>query len=74
MSKLCDNCTFFDGSKHQNDSRTSHAGICSKWSEIVFRSETCKQYISVLDQPKEKIQVPLIDVKNLPNSNQLTFF
>ena len=74
MLENCENCTFFDGSKHQNDIRTKHAGICSKWTEIVFRTETCKQYFSNQNKTEKEIFIPLVDISKLPNINQLTLF
>lgn len=55
MTENCSNCTFFDGSRHENDKRTSHAGICSKWSQIVFKTEICKQYFFKGNEPAENI-------------------
>jgi spore cortex formation protein SpoVR/YcgB (stage V sporulation) len=74
MAEKCENCSYFDGSKHENDKRTAHAGICSKWTEIVFKSETCKQFFSNENKTEKEIFIPLVDVSKLPPSNQLTFF
>lgn len=74
MLENCENCTFFDGSKHQNDKRTFHAGICSKWTEIVFKTEICKQYFSKKNKSENEIFIPLVDVKMLPPINQLKLF
>lgn len=74
MTQNCENCIFFDGSKHENDTRTKHAGICSKWTQIVFRSETCKQYFSNENKGENEIFKPLVDVTQLPPATQLTFF
>lgn len=73
MKGTCQNCCHFDGSKHQKDPRTQHAGICSKWTEIVFQSETCKQYFSNENKSEKEI-FPLIDTTQLPPINQLSFF
>lgn len=48
---VCQNCNHFDNSKHKKDDRTNTAGICTKWCEIVFQSDTCKSYI---DEPMTK--------------------
>jgi hypothetical protein len=66
MKINCENCVFFDGSKHQKDARTQHAGICSKWTEIVFRSETCKQHFLNSNPTEKDIFPALVDVSKLP--------
>lgn len=70
----CENCAFFNNSKHKLDKRTEHAGICSKWSEIQFKNSTCKMWFSNENLPAEKIFKPLVDVSKLPDFNQLTLF
>ena len=45
----------FDPSKHQNDARTKHAGICTKWVEITFLSDSCKFHFSAENLPSEKV-------------------
>jgi len=74
MIENCLNCIFFDGSKHQNDLRTSHAGICSKWTQITFKTDTCKQFFSNANKPEKEIFKPLIDVTKLTPINELSFF
>lgn len=71
MAENCENCMFFDGTKHDNDIRTKHAGICSKWTEIVFRTETCKQFFTLQNKKENEIFKPLVDVSILPPINQL---
>lgn len=71
---LCIDCHFFDNSKHKNDPRTSHAGLCVKWSEINFKNSTCKQAIPIQESEKNPFKEPLIDVTKLPSPTQLTFF
>lgn len=66
MKNLCENCTHFDGSKHQNDQRTHHAGICKKWCEIVFKTDNCKQYSLKSNPTENEIFPPLVDVAKLP--------
>ncbi|PWA08966.1 hypothetical protein [Flavobacterium laiguense] len=44
MTETCQNCAFFDDSKHKNNARTKDAGICTKWVQIAFKKETCKQH------------------------------
>ncbi|MFV8344589.1 hypothetical protein [Flavobacterium sp. ZB4P13] len=74
MTEKCENCYYFDGSKHEKDAQTAHAGICSKWTEIVFKSETCKQFFSNQNKSEKEIFIPLVDVSKLPPINQLTLF
>jgi hypothetical protein len=74
MTEKCENCTFFDGSKHQKDARTAHAGICSKWTEITFKWENCKGFFSKENLTEKEIFIPLVDVTKLPDVTQLTFF
>jgi len=71
----CQNCHFFDDSRHKNDNRTSHAGLCLKWSEINLKTSTCNQFktICVLDG-KPSFNKPIIDVEKLPHVSQLSFF
>jgi hypothetical protein len=74
MKNQCQNCINFDASKHENDPRTSHAGICKKWCEIVFKTDKeCKQF---LDHKNHKAEIifPVIDVTKLPPVTQLCFF
>lgn len=71
----CIDCNSFDNSQHINDPRTMHAGICKKWSQITFISDTCKQYIPIQELCENDIfKEPLIDVSKLPAPNQLSFF
>lgn len=46
MTKKCINCASFNNENHKNDDRTKHAGICDKYKEIVYISETCKLFES----------------------------
>ena len=71
----CIDCNSFDNSKHINDPRTMHAGICKKWSQITFTSDTCKQYIPIQNHfEKDIFKEPIIDVSKLPSASQLSFF
>lgn len=54
-SKKCENCIYFDNSKHKQDKRTEHAGICNKLGSITFLNETCKMF--------EPIQKTLNDIE-----------
>lgn len=74
MTQNCENCASFDGTKHENDNRTKHAGICFKWSQIVFRNETCKQFFSNQNKTETEVFPPLLDISKLPPANQLAFF
>lgn len=47
----CSNCYAFDNSKHKQDLRTSHAGICKYYTCVVFKSDTCKAFMSVQQLP-----------------------
>jgi hypothetical protein len=74
VKNQCENCHYFSGDKHKNDPRTKHAGICSKWTEVVFRTENCKEYFSSSNAPADEIFKPLIDVNQLPPVTQLNLF
>lgn len=46
LKNQCQNCNYFDNSKHKNDDRTKTAGVCKKWYDIVFlTTPSCKEYI-----------------------------
>ena len=71
----CENCHFFDASRHKKDPRTAHAGICIKWSQIELKSSTCKQAMPIQELiEKDIFKEPLIDVSKLPSISQLSFF
>lgn len=55
MTENCKNCIHFDPSKHANDPRTQHAGICTKWIEVTFKNDTCKHHFRADNLPVEKI-------------------
>lgn len=74
MTENCENCASFDGTKHENDNRTKHAGICSKWCQIVFKTENCKQFFSKENKKEKEVFPPLLDLTKLPPASQLTFF
>lgn len=56
--ETCENCHYFDNSAHKLDARTAHAGVCKKFSEIVFLSDNCSQYFDVSNLPQDKIFQP----------------
>lgn len=68
MTVNCENCMFFDSTKHEKDPRTKHAGICSKWTEIVFKSDTCKQFFSSSNPTVENL------FKTDKTNNQIALF
>ena len=74
MKENCENCTFFNGTAHEKDSRTRHAGFCSKWVEITFKRDTCKQYFSSVNKTEKEVFPPLVDLSKLPSIDQLTLF
>ena len=43
---------FFDGSKHEKDVRTAHAGICKKWCEVTFKNDLCKFHLEMSTLPE----------------------
>lgn len=52
--KHCENCCHFNNDFHAKDTRTKHAGICYKWSEVVFLYGTCKSFSNRTEiQPTE---------------------
>ena len=65
----CANCHYFDNSAHKNDQRTHHAGICSKWSEVTFLTDSCKYHF---DLANNKAWKELIAPKE--HENQLLIF
>lgn len=46
-AETCRTCLHFDGSKHEHDARTAHAGICKRFSETTFKNDSCTQYLSL---------------------------
>ena len=74
MKENCENCAYFDSTKHEKDSRTKHAGFCSKWIEITFRKDTCKQFFISTYKTENEILSPLVDLSKLPPIDQLTLF
>ena len=52
MKNQCQDCTNFDNEKHKNSYQTRHAGICKKWVEITFLTDTCNQFFSK-ENPEE---------------------
>lgn len=58
--KPCLNCVHFDNTKHVNDSRTKHAGICQKWCQVTFNNHTCKDHtLTALPDLKKEIKEQL---------------
>lgn len=65
----CESCHYFDGSKHEKDKRTEHAGICKKWYEVTFKTDVCKYHFSNKNLPEwEQL------TKKQQTTNQLTMF
>lgn len=74
MTEKCENCHYLDTSKHENDQRTKHMGICTKFCEISFKWEKCKQFLPVQEKDEKEIFIPLVDVSKLPPITQLNLF
>ncbi|MDN3673432.1 hypothetical protein QWY99_10245 [Flavobacterium branchiarum] len=74
MKNQCQDCHYFNGDRHKNDPRTEHAGICSKWCEVVPKKDTCNQFFAKSNLTEQEIFKPLIDVAKLPPANQLNLF
>lgn len=55
MTEKCKNCFHFDGSQHEKDARTKHAGICKNFNEIVFKNETCKFHFTTDNLPLKNV-------------------
>lgn len=52
MTKTCQNCISFDPQRFKNDIRTSHCGLCDKFTEVVFKSDNgCKYFFSKMNPP-----------------------
>lgn len=68
----CDNCDHFDGSKHANDVRTQHAGICNRWSMVTWKKDSCNQFINSASLPDWDMVIATIP--HTPQIKQLNLF
>lgn len=73
MKKTCENCASFDNEKFAQKTATRDAGLCTKFTEITFKRDHCKFFLEKQKLSENEIFEPLVDLKKLPNSNQLNF-
>jgi hypothetical protein len=73
MQKTCENCASFDNSKFLQHRATRDAGLCTKFTEITFKRESCKFHLEKQNLSANEIFESLVDLKKLPNANQLNF-
>lgn len=72
MTENCENCVSFDPSRHANDKRTQHMGICTKFCEISFKWEKCNQFFSKENTDNLK-NTPGPKIENINVQTFLTF-
>lgn len=72
MLEKCENCQSFDNSKFLQNARTRDAGICGKFTEVVFKKETCKWHMPKTDLTETEIFTK--PVKPVLKFVQLDFF
>ena len=65
--KSCENCVYFDDSKHKLDSRTLNAGICHKMAQIVFKNDKACRTFEPVQNSLNDLEV-IEPVYVLPNS------
>lgn len=51
MTEKCENCMFFDNSKFLHKPQTKDCGICTKFTEISFKNDSCKWHM-----PKQQLE------------------
>lgn len=68
----CERCDFFDNSHHVKDARTAHAGLCKRWSNITWKTETCSEFLNAGDLGTWNEVIKELHEK--PTVNQLNLF
>lgn len=72
-TKTCENCHYFDDSKHRHDERTKCAGICQKFYNVQFKKDkACNFFIEPDGHHKEWSR--LTEIEKNPIINQLQLF
>lgn len=74
MKNTCENCVSFDPSRHENDKRTSHCGICSKFTEVVFKSDSKCKFFMIKTNPIDIPEFKKVDPKPVKVYKQLDLF
>lgn len=74
MTKTCENCQSFDNEKFVQKHATRDAGICTKFTEVTFKRDSCKYHLPKQKLSENEIFVPVVDVTKLPPISQLSFF
>jgi hypothetical protein len=74
MTETCQDCAFFDDSKHRNNARTKDAGICTKWVQIAFKKETCKQHFPNTNLSEKEVFLPPAAKRQQMANVQLNLF
>lgn len=66
MPKTCENCHSFDNAKFVQKHATRDAGICSMFTEVTFKRDSCKYHFPKQELKENEIFLPLVDVGKLP--------
>jgi hypothetical protein len=61
MTEKCENCMFFDNSKFVQKPKTKDCGICTKFTEISFKNETCRFHMPKQELEEKEIFTPVVD-------------
>lgn len=61
MTENCLNCMFFDNSKFVQKIQTRDAGICTKFTEVCFKNDSCKWHMPKQDLEEKEIFAPVVD-------------
>ena len=61
MTEKCENCMFFDNSKFLHKTQTKDAGICTKFTEVCFKRDSCKWHMLKQELDEKEIFAPVVD-------------
>ena len=61
MNEKCQNCMFFDNSKFLHKSQTKDAGICTKFTEVMFKNDSCKFHLPIQELEEKEIFLQVVD-------------
>ncbi len=63
MTETCQNCQSFDNKNFVQNRATRDAGICTKFTEITFKCDTCKFHMPKQELTENEIFVPVVRPK-----------
>ncbi|BFM44940.1 hypothetical protein CFS9_35810 [Flavobacterium sp. CFS9] len=63
MMKNCENCMSFDNSKFLHKRQTKDAGLCTKFTEVTFKNDSCKFYLPKQNLTEKEIFAPVVDTR-----------